>query len=105
MPFTKPKTGQIVGATYRQEGVVIKNRYDEQGGGLAITKTALVWLITDGYLNKPYEVFERDISFSVSSSSLVLPWKRSNHYWTKATRAYLSKESKDWPRDKKGRFC
>ena len=102
--FLKPKLGQIVGAAYKKEGM-LKARSYEENGSLYVEKTVLVWLIRDGYINKPYEVFEEDISFFGFSGGLVLPWKRASPYWTKKTRAVFSKDSKDWPRDKKGRFC
>ncbi len=104
LPLGTPLRGQIIGARYRMEGTVHPGGYEDQEQAYFIpSKSVLVWLVATGYINKPYEVLEKDIGFTVSSDGFRLPWRKT--WMSKRERERLSKESQDWPRDSKGRFC
>jgi hypothetical protein len=70
-------------------------------------KQVVVWCVRLGYRNKELYFFEEDIidaTFDPSHAGKDIPYFWSGG-WSKAMREKMSRESKDWPRDKKGRFC
>lgn len=106
----KPIIGQIVGARMKFLGQYKSGGYDDQAH-LAVSGSVIVWLVRDGYLNKPYEVLEEDVSYYrlldirlIHKSTPVLPWRKTNMTWTESDKADLREIMKDVPRDSKGRW-
>ena len=96
--------GQIVGAKKRQLGKLIIPTYgyygDDDRPYLHTEKTITTWLIKRGYINKPIEALEEDIEVIFMDKEL--PWLFIP--WSKQERKHFSEDSKDFPRDSKGRF-
>ena len=102
----KPIIGQIVGARMKFLGKFVSGGYDDQSY-LAVSGSVIVWLVRDGYLNKPYEVLEEDVfpDYAMHSEwDRKLPWRKTNMTWTDSDKADLRKLMKDVPRDSKGRW-
>jgi hypothetical protein len=108
----KPIIGQIVGARMKFLGKFVSGGYDNQSY-LAVSGSVIVWLVRDGYLNKPYEVLEEDVElltyeYWAQCTKLIgkinLPWRKTNMTWTDSDKADLRKIMKDVPRDSKGRW-
>jgi hypothetical protein len=106
----KPIIGQIVGAKRKFMGQYKPGGYDDQAY-LAVNGSLVVWLVRDGYLNKPYEVLEEDVELYLTEdirlihkSTPILPWRKTNMTWSESDKAYLRKLMKDVPRDSKGRW-
>jgi hypothetical protein len=106
----KPIIGQIVGARRKFLGQYKSGGYDDPAY-LAVSGSIIVWLVRDGYLNKPYEVLEEDVSYYrlldiriIHKSTPILPWRKTNMTWSESDKADLRKIMKDVPRDSKGRW-
>jgi hypothetical protein len=109
----KPIIGQIVGARMKFLGKFVSGGYDDQSY-LAVSGSIIVWLVRDGYLNKPYEVLEEDVELHhdtheecfrfTHAKDPKLPWRKTNMTWTESDKADLRKLMKDVPRDSKGRW-
>jgi hypothetical protein len=118
--FDEPRIGQIVGVKRRFTGEIYPGSggYDPSYGGydydppyLNPEKSHIVWLVQVGYLNKPIEAFEKDVSLlDYEEIPEDLPWQYQT--WTKEDRERLSdwmrqevaKRPELFPRDEKGRF-
>lgn len=102
------RKGMIVGARYIQEGYWHRGRYDEEGGWsdpphLTNIKTKLVYLIRFGLTNKEVMFLEEDIieePFTVNWTAFPTRFVKI----TKEERESMSKASKSYPRDEKGRW-
>jgi hypothetical protein len=120
----QPIIGQIVGArrkflgSFFGGGVYHSGEYgvdtDWDEPCLQVSGSMIVWLVRDGYLNKPYEVLEEDVEpwydthercirFK-NAKDPKLPWRKTNMTWTDSDKADLRKIMKDVPRDSKGRW-
>jgi hypothetical protein len=101
----KPIIGQIVGAKRKFMGQYKPGGYDDQAY-LSVSSSVIVWLVRDGYLNKPYEVLEEDIELQevVQNTFKKIPWRKTNMAWDDSDKAELRKLMKDIPRDSKGRW-
>ncbi len=109
----KPFYAQITGATRRQEGKIHYHKYNHsyisefdggyEPGYLDVKNTVFVWKVRRGMTNKEIEVFEKDMNYMMNYAFFKLPL-RFNSEWTKEAREEMSKISKDFPRDEKGRW-
>ena len=117
VPYTHEGViGQIVGARRKMFGELkggsTLNSYtgaeDYTDGYLEVQNSVIVWLVRPGYLNKPIEAVEEDIERPGEWISDELPWFSSSFDTSEERREKIrkemSKDSKDWPRDEKGRF-
>lgn len=103
--------GVIVGATRRFLGI---HRHETLSGDfndtyespyLEITGSKLFWKIRQGYLNKAVEALEEDIRLiepvkSVKRKQIPLKYADTSRINWKS----VSQDSKNWPRDEKGRW-
>ena len=66
------KTGQIVGGSYLREGVLeFENNYENENTyckGIRATSQKFVYLIREGFTNKPIKAFPEDISTNTIQS-------------------------------------
>ena len=115
----QPIIGQIVGARTRFLGTYDSGHPhypdgDYEAPYLKVKGSIIVWLVTEGYLNKPYEVMEEDIEpwldthvqciRLTTAKDPQLPWRKTNMTWTESDKADLRKIMKNVPRDSKGRW-
>lgn len=98
--YKKPLLGKITGATWKSEGE-IKSGYDYEPAYLIVDKKVFVWTYRIGLLNKERYALEKDIEL-VEDHPEKLP--RLYCGYSDEYKKNLSKESKKWPRDEKGRF-
>jgi hypothetical protein len=96
--------GQICGASYRYNGYIYESGYGEDYEKYFSPKgSVFVYDLKLGLTNKPFYALEEDLELlTFKCGDLVLPF-RYVHY-TQADREYLSEISKDYERDKRGRF-
>lgn len=109
----QPIIGQIVGARRKFMGQYKSGGWDDQSH-LSVSGSIIVWLVRDGYLNKPYEVLEDSVEpwYDTHTHCIrfknardpKLPWRKTNMTWTDSDKADLRKIMKDVPRDSKGRW-
>jgi len=94
-----PFVAKVVGYSYRQLGTT---RRTEDGPEFKSTGTILVLLVRRGICNKAIPVFETDVERTPDAE---IPWKWTNPCpLTEADRQWLREDSKNYPRDHKGRF-
>lgn len=104
----KSQLGQIVGLVTRYDGD-IKSGYscdfEFDPSYFVPTKTHVFWEVKFGFLNKPIYVRDEDIQFASIDEVEELPklYTRQCSYSEK-DKKLLSEDSKDWPRDSKGRW-
>lgn len=98
----KPIIGQIVGARMKFLGEHVPGGYDNNAY-LKVRSSLWVWLVRDGYLNKPREVMDECVE-TYRGSYPKLPWRKTNMTWTQSDKEDLRKIMKDVPRDSKGRW-
>jgi hypothetical protein len=100
-----PIIAQVCGASYRYNGNISESGYGEDYEKYFIPKESIfVYELKLGMTNKPFCVLEEDLEpLSITWDKMELPF-RYVHY-NEADRKYLSEISKDYPRDKHGRFC
>lgn len=72
-------------------------------GGVIWEKTITCWGVRTGYLNKELYFFEKDIEEVDPIHHHDIPLLETG--WNKKYREQMSRESKEWPRNEKGRFC
>ena len=70
---------------------------------LAITDTIVCWAIKTGKFNKPVYALDEDVEDVVGPMHLPVLYSRKCK-WSEKDKLELSKESKNWPRDSKGRW-
>ena len=106
----KPIIGQIVGARMKFLGEHVPGGYDDTAY-LKVRSSLWVWLVRDGYLNKPHEVMDECVELHLTEdirlihkSTPKLPWRKTNMPWTESDKADLRKIMKDAPRNSKGRW-
>lgn len=98
--LTKRK-GRIVGMTYRNIGERKEEFWMEQAI-FKTTKRILVYLVKEGMINKPFECLPKDLKRIKAEE---FPFCKSHKVmWTKEMKKELSEYSKEFPRDKKGRW-
>lgn len=73
-------------------------------GGLEVVKTHYLWCVRSGYANKEHYFFEEDIKIVVSSDEIPFKDTGWNSSMADKGRADMSRWSKDFPRDSKGRW-
>lgn len=81
-------------------------------GGLEVEKIHYLWCVRFGYANKEHYFFEEDIKRFLNHSSdylkrpMHIPFKDTgwNSSLVKKCKEGMSRESKNWPRDSKGRW-
>lgn len=100
--------GKITGMKTFQEGQIrggykYHNYYDFEPEYstpyLDVKDTIKVWGVRLGYINRELYFFEEDI---IKIDDRDIPYKYVR--WTDEEKEWMSKESKHWPRDEKGRF-
>lgn len=101
------RKGMIVGARHVQEGDWNKGVYDYEDGYtsppyLSDIKTKLVYLIRFGLTNKEVMFLEEDIELIGTNYWYDFPTRFVKI--TEKEREFMSKASKSYPRDSKGRF-
>jgi hypothetical protein len=81
-------------------------------GGVIHENTIQCWAVRTGYLNKEFYFFEKDIRMIQSVDQMYFVNDDSRDEipllytgWNDKYRKQMSRESKDWPRDERGRFC
>jgi len=101
---SKPRYGQVTGAGFRFTGRVKHSEgYDQ--GYLIIDKKHIVWKVRYGVTNKEVDVFEEDMNLAFARAGEVIPWRWTNPFpWSSKARQDLSRWSRDFPRDKRGRW-
>lgn len=77
--------------------------YDYEPGGVIQENMVTCWCVRTGYLNKELYFFEEDIVEVDPIYRHDIPMLDTG--WTKKAREQMRRESKEWDRDKKGRFC
>lgn len=79
---------------------------DPDPGGIDVQETVFLWCVRFGYMNKEHYFFEEDI-IKVPGKGVFIPFKDTgwNSSLADKGREAMSRESKEWPRDSKGRFC
>jgi hypothetical protein len=115
-PYDEPWKGQVVGVATRMLGqyyppeTSYSPSYDSmtdygeyEPAYLTWEKTVRVWLVRRGMINLPVEVSSQGLEITTPEEQL--PWMWTNPLrCTKEYRSMLSRESRDWPRDEKGRW-
>jgi len=104
-----PIVGKVVGMAARMKGdyysgnrqYSYNGEYDYEPGYLSNTKVIYVWLVRTGMLNKQIEVLDSDISLHKGKKDFPLKYMPP---WSDDLRKAVSIDSKDYPRDKKGRW-
>ena len=77
--------------------------YDWEPGGVVQDKIVTCWCVRTGYLNKELYFFEEDITVVDPIYKHDIPMLDAG--WNDRAREQMSRESKTWDRDEKGRFC
>ncbi len=95
--------GQIVGATHRPAGTYKPWVFGDPEPACFVPSGPgfFFWLVRLSLLNKPIHVFAEDIT-RASRPEGGLPVMKSG--MSAQCRKFLSEDSKQWPRDKKGRW-
>jgi len=106
--LTKPQFGQVIGLATRYDGN-IKGGYsygfEFDPNYFIPTQTHLFWQVKFGLLNKPIYVREEDIRLATIDEVEELPkLYMSRCPYSDKDRKYLSEDSKNWPRDSKGKW-
>ncbi|MDY6957871.1 MAG: hypothetical protein SVK08_01805 [Halobacteriota archaeon] len=111
------RKGQITGIKTFYEGKikygVITYPDDYSPGYLKVSKTIYLWCVRFGYTNKEHYFFEEDISRMLMPARVVftrnifIPFKDVGWNTPEGEKAkeIMREESKNYPRDKKGRFA
>ena len=68
---------------------------------LKFTENVEVWGVRIGYRNKEIYFFEEDLKITESQENIPFFWSGWNSHY----REQMSRESKDWPRDSKGKWA
>ena len=107
--FSRPKLGRVVGLCRRFEGDYKSSSQgyygDWEAPYLSITNSKLFWLVKFGWLNKP--ILCSDECLTLAKLCEIKDFPKlfvQQHNWAEEDRKYLSEDSKNWPRDKKGRW-
>ena len=104
-----PQQGQVVGLATRYDGKIISpvthGYYDDYESNYFVpTKTHVFWHVKFGLLNKPVLVQAEDMRFATVGEVEDLPKLCVRGYWNDKMRQAISKDSKNWARDSKGRW-
>ncbi len=109
--FGTPKIGRIVGIAKRFEGKINigsyggYDGYDDGGNYLMIERSLDFYKVRLGMMNSSLLVFPEDIQLIKPENINSFPLRFTNSLaWNSDDRERLSEDSKDWPRDKKGRW-
>lgn len=103
--------GWVVGMTLRQEGTIsgegsyAAGYYGEQKYDppyLEVSKTRRVWKVAAGLSNRPVEVLGEDMPAAPSQPPGPCPARAVT--MDEKTREMMRRESRNWPRDARGRF-
>jgi hypothetical protein len=86
---------------------------DYEPGGIHHEKTVRLWCVRTGLYNKEIYFFPEDIVLiekyqAIDFSHKKYPIPQVDNGWSSGCEDYkkqMSRESKSWPRDEKGRFC
>jgi len=113
----KRTIGQIVGCRKRMLGIFRPSQFYEDGADQAYldkAKAVHLWLIREGYYNKPIEALETHIKMyrplhsqcirPVLSREPKLPSLKIRSFWGSQARDQMRSIMKNWPRDSKGRW-
>lgn len=114
----EPVFGRVVGLTriqlgeYKEGGEyapsIVSPEPDYEPPYLDIKKQETVWLVRFGMLNRPVKVLDEDIQGPLDPMQhrdFVMPLMyQKRHNWPQEFRDDLSRQSKDWPRDERGRW-
>lgn len=99
--------GRITGVKIFQEGEVVSgqvfNTYNYESYDppyLNVKETITTYAVRLGYKNKEIYFLPEDINLTETDKDI--PYLYSG--WTEEERKWMSDQSKDWPRDSKGRF-
>jgi len=112
--FPEPRQGRVIGVAIRYSGkrkntyahYVWGEVYKSGEGYLEVSEKHCFYKVIFGYTNNFVLVDEKDMSLVEAGKIKDLPYKWTNPYkWTEGDREDMSKYSKAFPRDSKGRFC
>lgn len=102
--------GQVVGKCRRFDGIIQGGRQvgfsEWEPDYLDVTKENIFYKIIFGWFNKPVLVHAENMRLATVEEVQDLPKLFTNQKpWTDKDREILSDYSKEFPRDKKGRWC
>lgn len=100
-PYRDPRIGQIVGLCTRYDGEI---KSDKWCNWLAVSKSHRFWLVKFGLSNKPVCVSEGGMELAKINEVIDLPYSYPPSSMTNRDKKNLSEDSKNWPRDEKGRW-
>ena len=106
--FAKPQLCQISGLATRYDGNVEGGYYydfEPDPNYFVPNKTHLFWQVKFGLLNKPIYVREEGMRLATIDEIEELPKLHINQRpYSEKDRKFLAEDSKNWPRDSKGRW-
>jgi len=103
LPLVENRLGQVVGLCTRYDGHIGSVYFNYEDPPYFVPKkTHIFWLVRFGLMNKAVEVHEGDMKLAPLEEIKELPTRFPK--LTEKDKQYLSEDSKNWPRDKKGRW-
>jgi len=101
----KPRLGQIVGLAVRYNGRIEHECEWEDPSYFVPEQTLTFWQVKFGLINKPVLVREDGLRLANLEEIEELPKLYQQRVsWNEQSKNDLSKDSQEWPRDKKGRW-
>ena len=106
--YRTPRIGQVVGLCTRYDGEIKGGGMNSFGGYdppyFVPSKAHHFWLVRFGLTNKPIEVSEGDMRLAGVDEVIDLPYSYPPPSVSERDKKNLSVDSKNWPRDEKGRW-
>lgn len=99
-----PRLGQVAGLAVRHDGKMEYSLNYEEGAYFVSEGTHTFWQVKFGLMNKPICVQNDDIRLATVDEVEDLPKLCVRNCWTDSMKQSMSKDSKNWGRDSKGRW-